>query len=138
MRDMKKQTYKLDSKESREHIINAVLNAPTGFLVIIQPDTRTLQQNALFHAVCGDVAKQAEFLNRRLNLHQWKVLFISGHAMATGLGADVVPGLEGEFVNIRESSAQMGVKRMTSLIEYTHAYCAGNDIRLKECRYGDE
>jgi hypothetical protein len=45
---MKKQTYKLtDSKESREHIINAVLNAPTGFLVIIQPDTRTLQNNRL-------------------------------------------------------------------------------------------
>jgi hypothetical protein len=42
----KKQTYKLtDSKESREHVINAVLNAPTGFLVIIQPDTRTLAQN---------------------------------------------------------------------------------------------
>jgi hypothetical protein len=30
---MKKQTYKLDSKESREHIINAILSAATGFLV---------------------------------------------------------------------------------------------------------
>lgn len=32
--------------------------------------------------------------------------------------ADVLPGLEGEYVNIRESSAQMSVKRMASLIEY--------------------
>jgi hypothetical protein len=28
---MKKQTYKLDSKESREHIIKAILSAPDGF-----------------------------------------------------------------------------------------------------------
>jgi hypothetical protein len=58
---MKKQTYKLDSKESRNIIINAVLNAPTGFLVIIQPDTRTLQNNRQQWPILAAFAKQLQW-----------------------------------------------------------------------------
>ena len=76
----------------------------------------------------GDVSKQATLHGRKLTAAQWKVVFISGHAVATGLGADVLPGIEGEFVNIRESSAQMGVKRMASLIEYILAWGADQGI----------
>jgi hypothetical protein len=91
---------------------------------------RSLDQNAKFHAICSDVAKQAQYMGKRLTPAQWKVLFISGHAMATGIGAEVVPGLEGEFVNIRESSAKMSKCRMTSLIEYVMAWCAENSIEI--------
>ncbi|MDO9982934.1 recombination protein NinB, partial [Glaesserella parasuis] len=37
---------------------------------------------------------------------------------------------EGELVNIRESTAQMSVKRMASLIEYVQAYCDLNGVIL--------
>ncbi|EGZ0353343.1 recombination protein NinB, partial [Escherichia coli] len=66
---------------------------------------------------------------------QWKVLLISGHAVATKQEADVFPGLEGEYVNIRESSAQMSVKRMASLIEYTTAWAIGHGVRFTDRRY---
>lgn len=91
---------------------------------------RSPPQNAVFHAICGDVARQAQYMGKPRTPDQWKVLFISGHAIATGAGAEVVPGLEGEFLNIRESSAKMSKKRMNSLIEYTTAWCVGNGIRL--------
>ena len=68
-------------------------------------------------------------------MEQWKVLFISGHAIATNQKTDVVPGLEGEFVNIRESSAQMSVSRMASLIEYTTAYGVANGVKFND-RWG--
>lgn len=45
-------------------------------------------------------------------------------------GADMVPGLESEFVNLRESTANMSVARSSSLIEYVVAWCAMNDVRL--------
>jgi hypothetical protein len=134
-----KQVFMLtDSNKSRAEIIEAILNAPVGHKVIIQPETRTDEQNARFHATCGDVSKQILFNDRKLALPQWKVLFISGHAMATGLGADMVQGLEGEMVNIRESSAQMGVKRMASVIEYTTAWAVDNGAKLRaDKRYWD-
>lgn len=98
---------------------------------------RTLEQSAKFHAMCGDVAKQALFMGKKLALEQWKVLFVSGHAVATKEGAEVVPGLEGEFVNIRESTAQMKTHRMASLIEYTQAWGDQNNIQWTDTTYSD-
>lgn len=115
---------------TREQAAQAFVDAPDGWFMSLKPPTRKLDQNAMMHALFGHVAKQAKWLGRTLNPVQWKVLFISGHATATGLGSDMVPGLEGEFANIRESSSEMSVSRMSSLIEYTLAWCANNGIRL--------
>ncbi|MCV5979385.1 recombination protein NinB, partial [Escherichia coli] len=40
-----------------------------------------------------------------------------------------------EYVNIRESSAQMSVGRMASLIEYTTAWAIGQSVRFTDRRY---
>jgi hypothetical protein len=41
--------------------------------------------------------------------------------------AEVIPGLEGEFVNIRESTAHMSKPRASSLIEYAVAHMAQHE-----------
>ena len=43
-------------------------------------------------------------------------------------GVEMVPGLESEFVNLRESTARMSKKRASSLIEYSVAFCAQNGL----------
>lgn len=118
---MDKQTF-IITETNRDYICAHVRARPVGDVVRLSESSRTLEQNAKLHAIFGDVAKQEVYLGRHLNSVQWKTLFISGHAIATGRGADVVPGLENEFVNIRESSASMSVSRMSSLIEYTTAW----------------
>ena len=137
---MERQVFQLSHVVARRNAAQAVMAAPDGFMVKIGPRTRSTDQNSLLHALFGEVAKKATWGGRRLTLDQWKVLFISGHAIATGLGADMVPGLENEYVNIRESSARMSVARMTSLIEYVLAWCADNGIDAHEARirYGHE
>jgi hypothetical protein len=95
----------------------------------IKPDTRSLEQNDKFHALCEDLAKSAvEWHGKRRTKAQWKVLLVSGHAIATGEPVEMTVGLEGEVVNIRESTAQMSVKRSSSLIEYTQAFCAMHEL----------
>lgn len=116
-----------------QYINNLQTDSDRPWVVEIKSMKRTLEQSAMFHAICGDIARQHKFMGRMLTPAQWKVLLISGHKIATGEGADMVPGLQGEFVNIRESSAQMSVKRLASLITYAQAYCADNGIAL-----GDE
>jgi hypothetical protein len=119
-------------QELAERCMEAVLAAPEGYVVDIKAPTRNLDQNAKLHAICSDLARQKEFGGRFLTVDQWKVLLVSGHAVATGQGAEVFPGLEGEFVNIRESTASMTVKRLASLIEYAIAYAAQNGVKLQE------
>ncbi len=62
------------------------------------------------------------------------MLLISGHTIATKEANKMVIGLEGEVVNLRESSAQMSVSRLNSLIEYVQAWAAGQGVKFK----GDE
>lgn len=135
---MSKAIFRLVHENARRNAISAVARAPEGYVCEVKEATRTLLQNAKLHAMCGDVAKQALFHGKKRSAQQWKVIFISGHAVATGLGADIVPGLEGEFVNIRESSAQMGIKRLNSLIEYVYAYGSENGIKWTEPDQGYE
>lgn len=130
-----KQIFRLVSGPARQNAMRAISYAADGMMVEIKPATRSLDQNAMLHAVFTEVSKKASFHGRRLTMSQWKTLFISGHAEATGVRTDVVPGLEGEFVNIRESSATMSVSRMSSLLEYVLAWCAMNGVRV-EARAG--
>jgi len=95
----------------------------------IKPETRSLSQNDHFHKLC-DIAEKSGllFAGKPRTAKQWKVLFVSGHAVATKEQAEIVPGIEGEFVNIRESTALMSVARSSSLIEYTLAFLAMHGI----------
>ena len=101
--------------------------------VQVQEETRTLPQNAKFHAICGDLGRSAvTWAGKRRKAKDWKVLLVSGHAVATKEGSDLIPGLEGEFVNLRESTALMTIGRGSSLIEYSIAFCAMNDVALSD------
>jgi hypothetical protein len=101
--------------------------------VTFEPKKRTDDQNRRFHWLCGLLAKsQVEWAGKRRTLAQWKVLLVSGHATVTKEGSEMVPGLEGEFVNLRESTAQMSVRRSTSLIEYTQAFMVHHGVEIPE------
>lgn len=116
---------------ARANAIRAVQQAPEGYVVEVRPSKRTTDQNAKFHALCSDLARAGvPWAGKPRKADEWKVLLVSGHAVATKEGADIVPGLEGEFVNIRESTAAMSKARGSSLIEYAVAFCASHDIEV--------
>jgi len=123
--------YTLVHDEARRRAAATCMSAPHGYSVIIKPPTRTSLMNARFHAMCGDIAKSGiTWAGKPRTADQWKVLLVSGHAVATKEGCEVLPGLEGEFINIRESTALMSIKRGSSLIEYTLGFMAYNQIRI--------
>lgn len=127
---MTKRTMTITGEVARKAICRHVMTADEGYIVTIAEPTRNLDQSAKFHAICGDIAKQKQFAGSFRKPEQWKMLLISGHAVATKNGSEMVPGIEGEWCNLRESTAKMSVKRMASLIEYSIAYCVENDIIL--------
>jgi hypothetical protein len=122
--------FSLAHSEARAAVANFAQNAPEGTVVTFSEPTRSEESSAAFHALCGDLSKQLMYAGKKLTKDQWKVLLISGHSVATKQGAEIVPGLENEFVNIRESSRSMGIKRMASLIEYATAYAVSQGVRL--------
>jgi NinB protein len=129
-----KNVFFLVNDEVRRNAKRCIDAVPSDFMVEVRKRKRLESQNAKFHAMLGDICKQHLFfvqgVPRRLKPIEAKVLFISGHAVATKEGAEMMQGLEGEMVNIRESSANMTITRMASLIEYTAAWGAEHDIKF--------
>lgn len=119
--------------------IKPLLMAEHRLVLEVRPENRSLDQNAHFHALCGDIARSGiEWFGKPRKAEEWKVLLVSGHAKATKQEADVVPGLEGELVNLRESTARMSRARASSLIEYTLAFCAEHGVELRDSRQWQE
>jgi hypothetical protein len=113
----------LTGDNARQAAIKAIYAAPEGWEVVVKPATRNGDQNARFHAMVGDIARSGiEWAGKRRSADQWKVLLVSAHAVATKEGGEIIPGLEGEFVNIRESTALMSKGRAASLIDYVSAF----------------
>jgi hypothetical protein len=130
---MSAKTFRLVHAQARNLAAQYALHAPDGTICTFSEPRRTLEQSARFHAICSDVAKSKfPWAGKPRSASEWKTLFVSGHAVATKEGAEVIPGLETEFVSIRESTALMSKKRGSSLIEYAIAFCASNNIPLHD------
>lgn len=98
----------------------------------VRPEARSDRQNRLLHALFSDVARQVEWMGKKRTAQEWKLLFVSGHSVATKHGADLIPGLEGEFLNLRESTARMSKARMASLLEYVMSWALDHGVELRD------
>jgi len=130
---MTKRIFVLSHEIARRRCQEAVWDAPDGHRVTLAAPTRTTDQNAKFHALVSDIAKSGhQWFGKPRNAAEWKVLLVSGHAVATKESSEIVPGLEGELVSLRESTALMSKRRGASLIEYVQALAALNGIKTCE------
>lgn len=129
---MKKIILKITGEAARKAACREVLAAPEGHIVRITPETRSLDQNAKLHAMLTDISRQAKYLGAKRDVEFWKGLFVSGWQIATGEKPEIVPGLEGEFINIRESTTTICIRRMASLIEYVQAWAAMNGVVMSD------
>jgi hypothetical protein len=128
-----RQRFILINDKVRANALAAVQAADEGSAISIGPKTRSGDQNAKFHAICTDIAhSRMTWAGKRRDAEAWKVLLVSGHTVATAGDIEIVPGLENEFVNIRESTARMSVGRAASLNTYAIAFCDANGTHLTE------
>lgn len=127
------QRFTIINDHIRGNAMKAVEMAPAGYSIAISEPKRSNDQNGKFHAMLTDLSRSTvKWAGKRRSAEEWKAMIISGHSVATLSRGEVIPGLEGEFVAIRESSANMTVRRAASLIEYLLAFCVTNGVELLE------
>lgn len=137
---MKKIKFQLINNQVKQNAIDFIRDLPVDghkpLIVEVKPRTRSLDQNAKLHAMFADFARSGlKFGGKTRSLEEWKVILISGHSIATGGQGEVIAGIEGELICIRESSAGMTVSRMASLIEYVTAYATEKGVQLSDVVY---
>jgi len=101
--------------------------AEDGFVVEIKPPTRSLEQNARLWSMLNEIAAQVEWYGRKLDSSEWKNVF-----SAALKRQDVVPGIDGGFVVMAQSTSRMTKKEMSDLMEIMSAFGSSNNVKFSD------
>ncbi|CAI1181796.1 recombination protein NinB [Serratia proteamaculans] len=143
---MDKQVFYLRSPQIRQNLKTYIdslqLNPEKPLAVTIQEPTRSLEQNARLWATLRDISEQVIWYGRKMDSESWK------HVFSAALKKQVtVPGIEGGFVVLGQSTSKMRVGEMRDLIELINAFGAEHGVHFSDesrlaiewaSRYGDK
>lgn len=108
----------LISPRVRQNAVNAILEAPDGYVVTISEPKRSLEQNARLWAALGEIADQVEWYGQKLKAEDWKDMLTASLRKSR-----VVPGIDpGSFVVTGLHTSNMTVAEMSALLELAYAF----------------
>ncbi|CDY76127.1 Protein NinB [Caballeronia glathei] len=132
------QRFRLVHPTARQLASRACIQAPDGWLVELKPATKSRVQEALYHAMFSDIAKQVPFMGAMRDSETWKRLLVDAFARikaaegdpVQGIGA-IVPNLDGTgFVQLGVQTRKFSKKHASEFIEFLHAWCAEKQVRF--------
>ena len=91
----------------------------------VKRETRSTAQNARMWAMLEDVARQVEWHGRKLSKEDWKHVFSASLKLQ-----DAVPGIDGGFVVLGQSTSKMTVGEMGDLMTLMEAFGAEQGVRF--------
>jgi NinB protein len=113
--------------------IKALLFAEKRLIVEVKEATRSTEQNARMWAMLTEVSNQVVWHGRKLTPEEWKHVFT-----ASLKRQDVVPGLDGGFVVLGQSTSKMGVREMGELMELISAFAAQQGVKFSAPEWMEE
>ena len=110
------------------------LDAGRKLTLEVKDAKRSNEQNEKFHAIIGDIAKQAQHLGAKWDAEDWKRLLVQEFCKDKGLPASrVIPNLSGDGIcQLGQQTRKFTKEQASEFVEFLLAWCAENGIELKE------
>ena len=105
--------------------LKSALMAGHKMVLEIKPSTRSLEQNSRLWAMLDEISDQVDWYGRKLTPEEWKHVFT-----ASLKKQDVVPGLNGGFVVLGQSTSKMTRAEMCDLQSLMEAFGAEKGVRF--------
>ncbi|CAB4132007.1 Recombinase NinB [uncultured Caudovirales phage] len=112
---------------SRMTAHGAIDRAPDGYVIEIKPPKRSLEQNARLWASLNEIAQNVVWHGKKLSSDEWKIIF-----SAALKKQEVMPGIDGGFVAMGQSTSNMTIKEMSEMLEIIYVFGAQHDVIFKE------
>lgn len=137
------QRYKLVSDDVKRQACRQIVGAEWGMVVTIAPPIKSRDQEAKYHAMFADIAKQCTFMGQKWSSDDWKRLLVDAFARAmqqagTPLrhGGRIVPSLDGGgFVQLGVQTRKFLKAEASEFIEYLHAWGAEQGVRWSAAQW---
>ena len=114
--------------------IKAELMAGHKISLTFKKQTRSDQQNKLFHAIIGDIAKQAQHAGARWDTESFKRFLVDQWAHETGRKiGKVAPSLDGErVVQLGMQTRHFNKTDASEFTEWLFAWCSENGVKTTQ------
>lgn len=110
------------------------LQAGKKLVLSLTEESKTREQEQKYHAMIGEIAKQAQHLGATWDSRDWKRLlvqkFCKDYKMA---GGRIIPNLDGDgIVQLDFQTRKFTKEQGSQFIEWLHAWGAEHEIVFKE------
>lgn len=113
--------------EARRRAVEAVQQAPDGYVVTVKAPTRNSDQNAALHALLSEIAERCEWAGRRWDVETWKRLLTAAWCRARGERVVMLPALDGAGVDIVfRRTSELTRAECSELLDFINAWAAEN------------
>ena len=111
--------------------IKPLLMAGHRLTLEVKPRTRSVEQNALLHAMLSDIAAQVEWAGAKRDVECWKRLLVAAWCRARGESIEFLPALDGHGVDIVfRRTSKMTVDEVSELCDFIQCWAAQNEVGL--------
>lgn len=111
--------------------IKPMLMAGNRLTLEVRQRTRSVEQNALLHAMLSEIAAQKEWAGAKRDAETWKRLLVAAWCRARGESVELLPAIDGHGVDIVfRRTSKMTVAEVSELCEFIMAWAVENDIAL--------
>lgn len=118
--------YFVITETNRNRIVEAVKRADIGDAVKIGEATRTLEQNALIHAVLSEVGKKLnwKWAGQKVDIDDLKSIFMAAYRKAAGTSVRFAVGLDGQPVILNWRTRDLTKRECSEFVEMVNAWLA--------------
>jgi hypothetical protein len=133
--------YDLDSYEQAQSLMTSLWPKVREALVYgkkltleIKQQSKSREQEEKYHAIIGDIAKQAQHMGHKWDAESWKRLMVDKYLRETGfMNSPIIPNLDGTgIVQLGFQTRNFSKEQASEFVEFLIAWCAENGIELKE------
>lgn len=110
------------------------LDSGVALVVQVDKETRTQDQNALYHSIINQIAKQARHLGSTWDTESWKRLLVDTYTREIGQSSgQVIPNLTGDgIVQLGLQTRKFTKAQASEFSEWLMAWCAENGVTIHE------
>ena len=113
--------------------IKDALNAGRQLTLEIKPASKTRRQEEKYHAIIGEIARQAQHMGATWDAETWKRLLVDKYCREIGLNSQIMANLENDaIIQLGVQTRKFTKEQASEFVEFLLAWSAENGVTINE------
>jgi len=113
--------------------VKEALAAGKKLTLEIKDASRSNEQNEKFHAIIGDIAKQAQHMGAKWDAETWKRLLVDKYVREIGLTSKIMANLDNDgLVQLGFQTRKFTKEQASEFVSFLICWCDQNGIELND------